>query len=75
MDGMSWALYWVFFMLVAGLAYDNFRLDSKYSQKVYFEARNYAAQVLPKQEYQLLFPKQDYQLSGRSRPARPTPTN
>jgi len=63
---MRWALYWVFFMLVAGLAYDNFSLDSKYFQKVYSEARNYAAQVLPKQEYQL---------SGRSRPARPTQTD
>ena len=63
---MSWSLYWVFFMLVAGLLYDTFSLDSKYSKKAYFEARNYAAQVLPKQEYLL---------SGRSRPARPTPTN
>jgi len=53
-------------MLVAGLAYDTFGLDNKYSQKVYFEAANYAAQVLPKQQYQL---------SGWSRPARPTPTN
>jgi hypothetical protein len=64
---MSWALYWVFFMLVAGLAYDAFELDSKYSRKVYFEAKNYAVQVLPKPA--------EYQLSGRSRPARTAPIN
>jgi hypothetical protein len=63
---MIWALYYVVFLSIAGLLYDTFSLDSKYSKKAYFEARNYAAQVLPKQEYQL---------SGRSRPARPTPTN
>jgi hypothetical protein len=63
---MKGAVYYVFFLLLAGLLYDTFSLDSKYSKKAYFEARNYAAQVLPQQEYRL---------SGQGRPVRPTPTN
>jgi hypothetical protein len=65
MTTMMGAVYYVFFLLIAGLMYDTLSLDSKYFKKAYFEARNYAVQVLPKQEYQL---------SGQGRPARPTPT-
>jgi len=63
---MKGAAYYVLFLLIAGLLYDAFSLDSKYFKKVLFEAKSYAVRILPKNEYQL---------SGQSRPYRLAPSN